>query len=786
MPAVEVVEIGTLGGASEIIEVANVSGPTGARGPTGPTGPTGATGGLTGTAGGSLTGIYPNPGIANNAVGQAQIVDGSVTNTELASMASGCVKGRILAGIGAVTDLTGTQATSLLDVVTVSAKGLAPVSDGNSSHFLRADGTWAAPAGGGGGNVAADTIWDAKGDIIAGTGPDTAAKVILGANGQVLTADSTQPNGVKWAAPTGGAPSGSAGGSLAGTYPNPTIAPASIGSAEITNGSIANSDLANMVNNTVKGNVSGSGAPPVDLTTTQLTGLILPFATGASGAAPASPGGTTSFLRADGSWATPTGGGGTPLFVRDEAVVISSAAQVLDFKGAGVTAVNTGGGYIEVTVPGGGGVASVDGNTGAVSLSGAYEQVMAVQTINVNTDSPVTVAVGRKYTANLSGGSIVYNLPAAPVVNSRFSISVSAVAGSNTATVNCGGSDRFQTPASGATSKILNRVGQVLVAQYHAASAVWLVEEDVGLNVVSGYGTFANTATPGDLKVDVQVDVQLYNVAGTYTWNAPSWATATSTMDIFVQGVGGAGGGGARGPAGGVRGGGGGGASGCITQLRLLVGDVVSPVTVTIPTAPIGGAGATVDGPGAAGANGGMTQFGKYAVASGGLGGQGGTLTDGGLGGATGPRGMYPGNPGAKGSGVAATSQPVAQFGTMSANFASGGGGGGGGTDAGNIHRTCGPGGAADAYTDGSTTIPNSGGPSAGPGLAGGAGMPAQFGIAGGGGGGFRGNTADGTTGGQGGGPGGGGGGGGGSITGFNGGAGGTGGIASIRVVTRP
>jgi hypothetical protein len=60
-------------------------------------------------------------------------------------------------------------------------------------------GTWlAAPAAGG---AASDTIYDAKGDIVAGSGADTAARLPVGTNGQVLTADSAQTLGVKWATP---------------------------------------------------------------------------------------------------------------------------------------------------------------------------------------------------------------------------------------------------------------------------------------------------------------------------------------------------------------------------------------------------------------------------------------------------------------------------------------------------------------------------------------------------------------------------------------------------------
>jgi hypothetical protein len=66
---------------------------------------------------------------------------------------------------------------------------------------------------------------------------------------------------------------------------------------------VSNAKMATMVNNTVKGNVSGSTAAPSDLTTTQLTALVNTFSSTLSGAAPASGGGTTNYLRADGTWA---------------------------------------------------------------------------------------------------------------------------------------------------------------------------------------------------------------------------------------------------------------------------------------------------------------------------------------------------------------------------------------------------------------------------------------------------------------------------------------------------
>ena len=54
-------------------------------------------------------------------------------------------------------------------------------------------------------NAIQNAIVDAKGDLIAATAADTPARLAVGANDTVLTADSTTATGLKWAAPvTGG------------------------------------------------------------------------------------------------------------------------------------------------------------------------------------------------------------------------------------------------------------------------------------------------------------------------------------------------------------------------------------------------------------------------------------------------------------------------------------------------------------------------------------------------------------------------------------------------------
>jgi len=79
----------------------------------------------------------------------------------------------------------------------------------------------------------------------------------------------------------------------------------------IANDVVTNAKLGNMAASTIKGRITASTGDPEDLSGTQTTTLLDVFTSSLKGLAPSSGGGTTNFLRADGTWAA-AGGNGAP------------------------------------------------------------------------------------------------------------------------------------------------------------------------------------------------------------------------------------------------------------------------------------------------------------------------------------------------------------------------------------------------------------------------------------------------------------------------------------------
>lgn len=113
-----------------------------------------------------------------------------------------------------------------------------------------------------------------------------------------------------------------------GTWAAPTtfIGPDTVTTTTIINDAVTNTKLAEMPANTIKGNNTAATANPLDLTGTQVTAMLDAFGTTAKGLAPASGGGTTNYLRADGTWAAPPGAAGVSDGDKGDITVSASGA----------------------------------------------------------------------------------------------------------------------------------------------------------------------------------------------------------------------------------------------------------------------------------------------------------------------------------------------------------------------------------------------------------------------------------------------------------------------------
>jgi len=91
---------------------------------------------------------------------------------------------------------------------------------------------------------------------------------------------------------------------------------------------------------TVWGNPSASTGLPIAMSTTQLTALCNQFTTSLAGCVAASGGGTANFLRADGTWAAPSGGVAGSIAVGSTSVTGGTSLRVL-YDNAGALGENT-------------------------------------------------------------------------------------------------------------------------------------------------------------------------------------------------------------------------------------------------------------------------------------------------------------------------------------------------------------------------------------------------------------------------------------------------------------
>ena len=249
---------------------------------------------------------------------------------------------------------------------------LSAASGGGTTNYLRADGTWVSPtnpgfaafatAGTGASQnitipVAAtstqllvfingiyqtpDTNYTVSGTTVTITTPAAGDNIVIGMPGTGLTGPAGTGGGGTWGSITGtlsaqtdlqtalNAKAALAGATFTGAISAANLSGTNTGDQTITltgdvtgtgtgsfaatvaAGAITLAKQANLAANSIQGNNTGSSATPLALTGTQVTAMLDSFTSSLKGLVPPSGGGTTTYLRADGTWSAPPGGGGT-------------------------------------------------------------------------------------------------------------------------------------------------------------------------------------------------------------------------------------------------------------------------------------------------------------------------------------------------------------------------------------------------------------------------------------------------------------------------------------------
>lgn len=302
----------------------------------------------------------------------------------LASISSGGISD------GSKGDVTVSGSGTVWSIATFagSAKGLVPSSSGGTTNFLRADGTWAAPSSSGGvsdGNkgditvASSGTSWTINaGSVTLADMAAVAAQSFIGNSSissttpaALTVAQARTLLGLATVATSGSAAdltgnldvarlNGGTGASSTtfwrgdGVWATPSAGGVSDGDKgdvtvsssgtvwTVDSGAITNAKLANVATATFKGRTTAGSGAPEDLTATQATALLNTFTSSLKGLAPSSGGGTTNFLRADGTWAAPPSGSDPWTYIKLSSDFITSSSTAVDITGLAFTpAANT-------------------------------------------------------------------------------------------------------------------------------------------------------------------------------------------------------------------------------------------------------------------------------------------------------------------------------------------------------------------------------------------------------------------------------------------------------------
>lgn len=299
-----------------------------------------------------------------------------------------------------------------------------------------------------------------------------------------------------------------------GTWAAPTtfIGTDSVTTTTIVNDAVTNTKLAEMPANTIKGNNTAATANPLDLTATQVTAMLDAFSSTSKGLTPASGGGTTNYLRADGTWAAPPGAAGVTDGDKGDITVSASGATWTIDNGA-VT-------YAKMQ-----NVSGTDKLLGRFSAgAGNVEEVTCTSFARTILDDTSPTAVHTTLDLNTYYSQVGHTHAAGDVTSGVFNTARLGTGTANSSTYLRGDG----TWASVSTSAVADGdYGDIVVS-----SGVWLVDDDADINFrsatignQSGGGARLFSTTANQLELRNGLSPQSVGVYNTYT-NSTSYERA--------------------------------------------------------------------------------------------------------------------------------------------------------------------------------------------------------------------------------------------------------------------